>query len=228
LSAPDSPALKGRYRAFLFDMDGTLINSIAVTERIWGAWAVRHGLDAASFLPTIHGVRSVDTIAHLALPGVDPEMEALAITQAEISDMDGIIEVAGAARFLRSLPATGWGIVTSAPKALAIRRLAAAGIPLPPLLVTAEDVAAGKPNPDCYLLAARKLGVDASDCLVFEDASAGILAGAAAGAKVMVITATHVHPMTTPHGSITAYDTLLAEVDEDGFILLKEQAPAQP
>jgi len=204
-------------------MDGTVLNSIGVAERVWGAWATRHGLDVAAFLPTIHGARVVDTIARLALPGVDVEIEAAGITEAEIADVEGIIEVTGAANFLKSLPATKWAIVTSAPRTLAIARLKAAGVPVPEVLVTSEDVAAGKPNPDCYLLAARTLGVDATDCLIFEDASIGILAGEAAQAKIMVVTSTHVHPMDTPHASINHYETLIARVDEQGFILLEER-----
>jgi len=226
-AVPVSPAagIAGRYRAFLFDMDGTVINSIAAAERIWGQWAKRQGLDVAAFLPTIHGARSVDTISRLALPGLDPRQEAQGITDAEIIDVEGIIEIAGAQRFLNSLPPAQWAIVTSAPRALAVARLKAAGMPMPDVMVTAEDVDAGKPRPDCYLLAARKLGVAADECLVFEDASVGIEAGAAAGARVMVITATHAHALDTQHASIANYETVVATVDADGFIVLAE-APA--
>lgn len=212
----------GRYRAFLFDMDGTVINSIAAAERIWGQWATRQGLDVAAFLPTIHGARSVDTITRLGLPGLDPRVEAQGITDAEIVDVEGIIEIAGAQRFLQSLPPAQWAIVTSAPRALATARLKAAGMPIPDVMVTAEDVQAGKPKPDCYLLAAKLLGVPASECLVFEDASVGIEAGVAAGAKVMVITATHAHPLATHHSTVASYEAMVATVDEDGFIVLAQ------
>lgn len=215
---------EGRYSAFLFDMDGTILNSIAAAERIWGAWAVRHGLELASFLPTMHGSRAVDTITRLGLPGIDPEAEALKITDAEITDVEGIVEIPGAADFLRSLPAAKWAVVTSAPKDLALRRMKAAGIPVPAVLVTAEDVAAGKPNPDCYLLAARKLGVGISSCLIFEDAPVGIAAGEAAGATVLVVAATHGYPMDTPHSTIKSYENIFTGVDEDGFISLEERA----
>ncbi len=220
--ASPSPSAAGRYRAFLFDMDGTVINSIAAAERIWGLWAKRQGLDVATFLPTIHGARSVDTITKLALPGLDPRQEAQGITDAEIIDVEGIIEIAGAQRFLQSLPPAQWAIVTSAPRALAVARLKAAGMPVPAVMVTAEDVKAGKPKPDCYLLAAEKLGVPPADCLVFEDASVGIEAGEAAGARVMVITATHAHPLATRHPSIASYEAMVATVDEDGFIVLAQ------
>ncbi|WP_367375098.1 HAD-IA family hydrolase [Pseudomonas lini] len=208
------------YRAFLFDMDGTVLNSIAAAERIWTTWALRHGVDVETFLPTIHGVRAIDTITRLALPGVDAEAEAAWITEAEIEDVEGIVEVAGAASFLKSLPTNQWAIVTSAPRALALRRMAAAGIPEPDVMVTAEDVSAGKPDPAGYRLAARRLGVEPSDCLIFEDAAVGIRAGEAAGANVMVITATHVHPLQTPHTTLASYDLVEARADADGRICL--------
>ncbi|MEB0039910.1 MULTISPECIES: HAD family hydrolase [unclassified Pseudomonas] len=216
-----SSVFNGHYNGFLFDMDGTLINSIAAAERIWATWARAHGVEVDTFLPTIHGARAVDTIKRLGLVGVDPELEALAITEAEIADLAGIVEVAGAAAFVKSLPANKWAIVTSAPKELAIRRLEVAGIPLPAVFITSEDVSHGKPNPDCYLLAAQQLGVNASDCLVFEDAPVGILAGEAAGAAVMVVTATHVDPMDTSHASIMDYQRTVVRVDENGVMRLE-------
>ncbi|WP_415768434.1 HAD-IA family hydrolase [Pseudomonas sp. LB3P38] len=208
------------YRAFLFDMDGTVLNSIAAAERIWAAWALRHGVDVVSFLPTIHGVRAIDTINRLALPGVDAEAEAAFITEAEIEDVEGIIEVPGAANFLKSLPANQWAIVTSAPKALALRRMAAAGIPQPLVMVTAEDVSAGKPDPAGYRLAAKRLGVEPADCLIFEDATVGILAAEAAGAGLIVVTATHDHPLQTPHTTLASYESVVAHLDHDDKIRL--------
>ncbi|WP_223529027.1 HAD-IA family hydrolase [Pseudomonas sp. BF-B-26] len=210
------------YRAFLFDMDGTVLNSIAAAERIWATWALRHGVDVDSFLPTIHGVRAIDTINRLALPGVDAEAEAAFITEAEIEDVEGIIEVPGAASFLKSLPANQWAIVTSAPKALALRRMAAAGIPEPSVMVTAEDVSAGKPDPAGYRLAAKRLGVEPADCLIFEDATVGILAAEAAGAGLIVVTATHDHPLQTPHATLASYDSVEARTDADGLIRLQQ------
>jgi sugar-phosphatase len=204
----------------LFDMDGTLLTSIAVAERIWGRWAQRHHLDVASFLPTIHGVQTVDTIRRLALPGVDPEIEAAAITRAEIDDVDGIEAIAGAADFLRSLPADRWSIVTSATRDLALRRLAAAGLPLPTVIVTAKDVERGKPAPDGFLLAAKRLGFRISDCLAFEDAPAGIAAAEAAGASLIVITAAHPQSTPTRHIAVTSYQTLAAEPTATGSLQL--------
>ena len=200
------------FAALLFDLDGTIVNSIAAAERAWAAWAERHGLDVAAFLPTIHGVRGIDTITRLALPGLDPAVEAEAILQAEIEDVEGVEPIEGAAAFLASLPADRWAIVTSSPRRLALRRLAAAGLPVPAVLVTAEDVTRGKPAPDCFLLAAERLGQRIEDCLVFEDAPAGIKAAEAAGAAVVMVTATHGHALETGHPTIDGYGGLAAEL----------------
>ena len=205
--------LDGRsFAALLFDLDGTIVNSIAAAERAWAAWAERHGLDVAAFLPTIHGVRGIETITKLALPGLDPAAEAEAVLQAEIEDVAGVEPIEGAAAFLASLPADRWAIVTSSPRRLALRRLAAAGLPVPPVLVTAEDVTRGKPAPDCFLLAAERLGQRIEDCLVFEDAPAGIQAAEAAGAAVVMVTATHRHALETGHPTIDGYGGLAAEL----------------
>ncbi|WP_299009465.1 HAD-IA family hydrolase [uncultured Caulobacter sp.] len=193
------------FAAFLFDMDGTILTSIVAAERVWANWARKHGLDVEAFLPTIHGRRTIETIAALGLPGVDPEVEAQAVTAAELEDVEGIDAIAGAAAFLASLPADRWAVVTSAPRALAERRIAAAGLPSPAVMIAAEDVERGKPAPDCFLLAAQRLGHPIADCLVFEDAPAGIAAAEAAGASVVVITATHTHRLETRHPEIGGY-----------------------
>ncbi|WP_085637595.1 MULTISPECIES: HAD-IA family hydrolase [unclassified Pseudomonas] len=212
--------LNRAFGAFLFDMDGTVLNSIAAAERIWSAWAVHHGVDVDSFLPTIHGVRAIDTIRRLNLPGVDAQAQAAYITVAEIEDVEGVVEIPGAAAFLKALPADRWAMVTSAPRDLALRRMAAAGIPEPAVMITAEDVTTGKPDPAGYRLAAERLGVEPGDCLVFEDATAGILAAEAVGAPLMVITATHQYPLETPHATIDRYDGLEIRAGSDGRLSL--------
>lgn len=213
------------FAAFLFDMDGTLLSSVAAAERIWTQWALKHNLDVEKFLPTIHGVRSVDTIRRLSMPGVDPEAEANAITQAEITDVAGVRPIVGAAAFAASLPIDRWAIVTSAPRALALARLHAAGLQPPPVLVTAEDVSHGKPDPEGYALAARKLGFAASDCLIFEDAAPGIEAAVRASASVLVVTETHPHPMTTSHVTIADFSSLETVVDGSGALSLASKSP---
>ncbi|TBW49400.1 HAD family hydrolase [Marinobacter halodurans] len=205
-----------RFAALLFDMDGTILSSIASAERVWADWARNHGLDVESFLPTIHGIQAVETIRRLDLPGVDPVVEAERILRAEIDDVQDVEAIAGVAAFLERLPAERWAIVTSAPRALAERRIAAASLPIPPVLIAAEDVERSKPAPDGYLLAAARLQVEAGDCLVFEDAAAGIESGAAAGASVVVVTATHRHTVEWPHPAIVHYEGLHATREEDG------------
>lgn len=204
------------FGAFLFDMDGTILSSIAATERVWSNWGRRHGLDLPTFLPTIHGVRASETIARLNLPGIDVQAEADILLKAELEDVDGIEPIAGAAAFLAALPADRWAVVTSAPRELARRRLGAAGLPLPPLMVAGEDVAKGKPAPDCFQLGAARLGQRPEDCLVFEDAVAGISAAEAAGAALAVVTATHPHSLGTPHPTLAAYDALRVVVNAAG------------
>jgi sugar-phosphatase len=208
------------FAAFLFDMDGTVLSSIAAAERVWGRWARRHGLDVEAFMPTMHGKRAVDTIGRLNLPGVDPQAEADWITRAEIEDVADIHAIEGADAFLAALPAERWTIVTSSPLPLARRRLEAAGLAAPPLMVTAEDITRGKPAPDGFLLAAERLGVSASECLVFEDAPAGIAAAEAAGSAVVVVTATHTHPVETPHPTVRGFDSLRAEATPSGALQL--------
>jgi sugar-phosphatase len=210
------------YRAFLFDMDGTVLSSIAAAERIWTIWALRHGLDVASFLPTIHGVRAIDTVNRQGLPGLDAEAEAAWITEAEIEDVEGVVEIRGATAFLGSLPAGQWAIVTSAPRSLALRRMAAAGIPEPDVMVTAEDVSAGKPDPAGYRLAAKRLGVEVTDCLIFEDATAGILAAEAAGADLVIITETHERPIQAAHATLADYQSVTISVEPNHYLHLKQ------
>jgi sugar-phosphatase len=146
--------------------------------------------------------------------------KAAVIMREEMDDLEGIEPIAGVAAFLAGLPADRWAVVTSAPRELARRRIAAAGLAVPPLLVAAEDVTQGKPAPDCFLLAAAQLGVRASDCLVFEDAMAGIAAAEAAGASVLVITATHAHALEAPHPRIADYAAIATQVDADGALRL--------
>ena len=213
----NTPLPDRAFAAFLFDMDGTILTSIRSAERVWTAWAARHKLDVETFLPTLHGKRTHDTIRQLGLPGVDPIAEAAWITAAEIEDVADIEAIEGAAAFLASLPVGRWGIVTSAPRALAHARLAAAGLPSENLLVAAEDVEHGKPAPDPFLLGARKLGVEPGDCLVFEDTQTGLKSAAAAGMESIVVTVTHTHPMETDVHSVLDYADLRAVRTAEGL-----------
>jgi mannitol-1-/sugar-/sorbitol-6-phosphatase len=179
---------RGRvYAAFLFDMDGTLLDSSAVVERIWRAWASRHGVNPAELLSTVHGVRTEDTIRQFAPIGTDVDLEAEWLLQAEIADVEGIVPIPGIEALIASLAPQSWAIVTSAPRSLAEVRLRAVNLPIPKALVAAEDVQRGKPAPDGFLKAAELVGAPISECLIFEDSPAGVAAAKAAGAHVAIV-----------------------------------------
>ncbi|MDH6267698.1 sugar-phosphatase [Rhizobium sp. SG_E_25_P2] len=211
------PHREKTYAALLFDMDGTLLSSIAAAERVWSTWAQRRGIDVDAFLPTIHGVRAADTIRRQGLTDIDLEAEVAWVERAEIEDVDGVVAIDGVVDFLNALPEDRWAIVTSATVELATARLDAAGIKRPKIWVTAEDVTRGKPAPDCFLLGAERLGVDIKDCLIFEDAPAGIQAAKASGADLLVVTATHAHPQGNGP-AIPHYRDLSISVEENGNV----------
>jgi sugar-phosphatase len=174
--------------AALFDMDGTLVDSTAVVEALWAAFCVEHGVDVATLLGYSHGRRTPDVVAHF-LPDVSAaELDAVVgqLQARELEVTDGIVEIAGAAELLTTLPVP-WAVVTSAPRDLAVRRMEAAGLPLPPVLVSADGVGRGKPHPDGYLNAAELLGVEPRDCVAFEDAEPGVRSALDSGARVVVV-----------------------------------------
>ncbi|WP_078843125.1 HAD-IA family hydrolase [Streptomyces albus] len=175
----------GRYgRALLFDLDGTLVDSAAAVERHTRAWAARCRLDADQVLDRSHGLRDSDLVALLA-PTRDHAEEVAWLHDISCRDTRGVGPVPGAAALLAPLVPRDWAVVTSGAREVALGRLAAAGLPAPRVLVAAEDVAAGKPAPEGYLLAAHRLGVPPSECLAFEDAEVGVAAARAAGAAVV-------------------------------------------
>ena len=175
------------YAAFLFDMDGTMLDSSAVVERTWRAWAGRHGVSADELLAVIHGVRGEDVIRRFGPPGIDVAAETARLLEAELADVEGIAPIAGMAAFLSDIDPLAWAVVTSASRDLAALRLRAAGLPMPRTLVAAEDVIRGKPHPDGFLKAATMLGVPVSECLIFEDSPAGVAAAKATGADVVIV-----------------------------------------
>lgn len=174
-------------RAILFDMDGTLLESTAAVTRMWTHFATTFGLSIDEIMSTSHGVRMVETVASHVPEGTDVAAVVAELSAWELADNEGIVALDGAAALLAALPPTSVALVTSASRELAIARMAAAGLPIPAVLITAEDVDRGKPQPDCYLLAAQRLGVDIADAVVFEDADAGVRAGLASGATVVVV-----------------------------------------
>lgn len=177
-------------RAVLFDFDGVLVDSAAEVERAWGQWAGEYGLDPAMVLAHAHGVATVDTVRAL-LPDLDAAAEAARIEEREIAYAHRVSAYPGADTLLADLPEGSWAIVTSGTHSLAAARLDAIGLPVPPVFVTADDVGAGKPAPDPYLLAARRLDVPPDQCVVVEDSPAGVLAGRSAGMPVIAVLTTH-------------------------------------
>jgi sugar-phosphatase len=177
-------------RAILFDLDGVLVDSTAYVEEQWRRWATGKGLSPDPFLRFCHGRRALETI-RLAAPHLDAEAEVAAFQPDKAGDVGPIEPIEGAARLLESLPAGTWAVATSGPRADAAERLRRAGLPSPTVLVCAEDVVHGKPSPDVYLMAAAALAVAPAECIVIEDAPAGIQAARAAGMGVIAITTTH-------------------------------------
>ena len=176
--------------AILFDLDGVLIDSSACIEHHWQLWATHHGLDIADVMRVAHGRRTDETIK-LVAPHLDAEEEARRIEESEAGDTRGVLTVEGALSLLNSLPRDAWAIATSGTRAVATTRLKHTGLPVPNILVTAEDVTRGKPDPEPYLAAAKGLGIPADRCVVIEDAPAGIEAARAAGMKSVAVVSTH-------------------------------------
>jgi len=178
-----------RCSALLFDLDGVLIDSTPAVTRVWHRWAVEHGLDPETVVHMAHGRPSRTTIREL-LPHADVDREDREVERREIEDLDGVVLLPGARQLLNILPPERWTVATSCTRPLAEVRLQAAGLPVPKTMITASDVKTGKPDPEPYLKAAAKLGFPASDCIVVEDAPAGVRAGKAAGARVIAFLTT--------------------------------------
>ncbi|HEY4019418.1 MAG TPA: HAD family hydrolase [Pseudonocardiaceae bacterium] len=178
--------------AVLFDADGTLIDSIPAVERAWRTWSTEYGFDPDEILATCHGVPSAETIIKL-VPGDGFRAALTRLDDLEVTDTRGVRAYPSAHELLDTLSDAGlpWAVVTSGNLALVTARLKAADLPTPEVLVTADSVTNGKPDPEGYLLAARQLGVDPAACVVIEDAPAGVRAGKGAGAKVIAVTTSH-------------------------------------
>jgi mannitol-1-/sugar-/sorbitol-6-phosphatase len=175
--------------AVLFDLDGVLVDSTPAVARVWTGWALEHSLNPAEVVKRAHGRPSLSTIREY-LPEADLELENQELERREMADLEGVIVLPGARELLGSLPAARWTIVTSCTRPLAEARIRAAGLPTPEHLVSADDITRGKPDPEPYLKAAALLGFLAKDCVVVEDAPAGITAGRAAGAPVIAVRTT--------------------------------------
>jgi mannitol-1-/sugar-/sorbitol-6-phosphatase len=179
-----------RVSAVLFDLDGVLVESREATERVWLDWALKNGIDEGALRSAMHGVRSVEVVRALR-PDLDAEAESAEIERRQAEDTDGLRAIPGAPAALAAVRPDRAAVVTSATRPLALARLAAAGLEPPAVIVFAGDVARGKPDPEGYLTAARRLGADPVEALVVEDAPPGIEAGRAAGMATVAVPSTH-------------------------------------
>jgi sugar-phosphatase len=194
-------------RAFLFDVDGTLVDSSASIERVWQQVAREFGADAAKILSNCHGRRDDDVVEEF----FPPEVREAVVARVNVLDselVNGAVPTPGAGQLLATLASGEWAAVTSGPRPLMAARLRAAGLPVPKVLVTADDVRFGKPHPEGFLLAATALGVPPASCVVVEDSPAGVAAGRAAGALVVAVTTTH------PADLLSEADMVLNDLSE--------------
>jgi sugar-phosphatase len=175
--------------AILFDLDGVLVDSTRSVTRQWRRWAGENNLDAEKVLKIAHGVRTVEVVRRLT-PHLNAEAEVEKIEQREADDTAGVVVMPGAAELIQSVPDGRWCVVTSGTRHLATSRLRLASLPIPRVLVTADEVSNGKPHPEPYLKGAQLLGFDPVDCLVIEDAPAGIQSAHAGGMKAIGVAST--------------------------------------
>lgn len=185
-------------KGFLFDLDGTLVDSLPAVERAWINWAERFDISPQEVLGFIHGKQAITSLRHFMAGASEEEIqqEFYRLEKIEAADTDGVIALPGAVELLTHLNEAGipWAIVTSGSVPVAAARRLAGGLPEPEVFVTAERVARGKPEPDAYLLGAQLLGLEPEECVVVEDAPAGVLSGLAAGCHVIAVNA----PQDTP------------------------------
>lgn len=199
-------------KGFLFDLDGTLVDSLPAVERAWVNWAKRRGVNPQDVLDFIHGKQAITSLRHF-MPGeseAEIQQEFLLLEQVEAQDTEGVTALPGAAALLARLNQLDipWAIVTSGSIPVATARRNAGGLPQPEVFITAEQVKKGKPQPDAYLLGAERLGLAPRDCVVVEDAAAGILSGLAAGCQVIAVNA----PADAP--KLDQVDLLLSSLEQ--------------
>jgi mannitol-1-/sugar-/sorbitol-6-phosphatase len=182
--------LKITAKGILFDMDGVLVSSIGSVVRSWKKWAAIYDVPDAANYQVPHGERAIDIIRGLR-PDIDAHDGLRVIEDIEVEDLEGLMVLPGVETLLASLPPERWTIVTSATRRLLLARLTAAGLPVPPKIITGDMVERGKPDPEPYRRGAELLGLDPRECIVVEDAPSGVGAGIAAGCRVLGVLGTH-------------------------------------
>ena len=203
--------------AILFDLDGVLVDSTPSVSRQWSLWARENHIDPKKAVEIAHGRRTIESVRLLA-PHLDAEAETKKIENREVADNEGVVVMRGAAKLLESLPSSRWCVVTSGTRRLAMSRLKVADLPVPAILVSADDVVNGKPNPEPYLKGAALLKMNPAACLVIEDAPAGIAAAHAAGMKVVALTTTYpASALEDADASVPALKDLIVTNSDDGF-----------
>ena len=214
-------------RGLLFDLDGVLADSTPAVARVWTIFANKYGFDPEETVRRAHGRPSIATIQEL-LPNANHKAESAVLERMEIEDIEDVVALPGAAELLHALPADRWTVVTSCTRALALVRLRAAGLPIPAQMVTSNDIVNGKPSPEPYLKGAQLLGLAAADCVVLEDAPAGIRSGKAAGARVIALQTTERNSLLREAGADWIVNTCasvsVAAQGRDGNITLVLQS----
>lgn len=215
---------------FLFDLDGTLIDSLPVAELAWGNWARRHGVPEAEVLDFIHGKQAITSLRHF-MPGQSEETiqhEYRLLERFEAETIDGVSALPGARELLNDLNRLQlpWAIVTSGSLPVASARVRAGRLPTPPVLITAEQVPRGKPQPDPYLLGAKTLGLRPAECIVVEDAIAGIQSGLAAGCPVIAVNPPPETPQKEAVGMLIDSLRQLAVTREGDYALVSRREAA--
>jgi mannitol-1-/sugar-/sorbitol-6-phosphatase len=202
--------------AILFDLDGVLVDSTGSVTRQWKRWAEENKIDPQKVVEIAHGVRTIEIVRKLA-PHLDAEAEVVRLEKREAEDHEGVAVMPGAAELIKAIPEGRWCVVTSGTRHLATSRLKLASLPTPQVLVSADDVSKGKPDPEPYLMGAKLLGMKPAECLVIEDAPAGIRAAHAGGMKAIAITSTY--PASALHEADAVVEKLTqiqVRISQDG------------
>jgi mannitol-1-/sugar-/sorbitol-6-phosphatase len=193
--------------AILFDLDGVLVDSTRAVDRVWRKWAQENNLEPDEVVRVAHGRRTIETVRQVS-PNLNDEAEMRKIERREVEDTNGVVVMPGAADLLRSIPDGRWCVVTSGTRLLATSRLRVGNLPTPRILVSADEVTKGKPDPEPYLKGAKLLGFKPEECLVIEDAPAGVRAAHAGGMKVIALASTF------PESELKEADGVIRSLDQ--------------